>query len=101
MIGRYYLYADESGTYSTNSYELFILYLKVFDYNKYKKVMYPKRWNKPRSFEDPSFPADGESFKKGLQQEQRLFDCGLRPRLVSVDENGKSVLVCKWVRVSE
>jgi hypothetical protein len=100
MKGRYHLYTDETGMYSTNSYETYILYLKVFDYTKYKRIMYP-RSPKSHVLPDPGFPSDGESFKTALKQEQRLFDCGLCPRLVPIEKNGKTCLYCKWVEVSE
>lgn len=100
MKGHYHLFTDESGTFSTDSYETYILYLKVFDYPKYKRVMYGSN-PKLRSYEGPDFPADGESFKTALKQEQRLFDCGLCPRLVPIEKNGKTCLYCKWVEVSE
>lgn len=98
MKGRYHLYTDESGTYSTNSYELFILYLKLFDYRKYKRIMYKPHWPRTRSYDTPSFPATHESFLKALLQEKRVFECGYIPeRIPIITKDGKSVFRTRWV----
>lgn len=100
--GRYHLDSSDNVDYSTNSYELFILYLKLFDYDKYKRIMYNDRFVRPRSTPEPCFPANHKSFLTGLEEEKRVYNCGYKPVLVKVtDKKGKIWYHTQWGNVSE
>jgi len=97
-IGRYHLDTIDDIDFSTNSYELYILYLKLFDYRKYQRIMYKDSFVRPRSSQEPCFPADHKNFLKALEQEQRVYDCGFRPVVLTVkDKHGHEWRRTRWM----
>ena len=95
--GRYHLASVDNVDYSTNSYELFILYLKLFNYPEYQRIMYRKIYSRSSSITEPCFPADHQSFLKAREQELRIYRCGYIPILQKIqDKHGKVWVKTRW-----
>ena len=98
MKGKYFLDEIDGQFFSTNSYELFILYLKLFRYSEYKEIMYSKEKTKSNGVPDPYFPADHNSFFKAISQEKKVLESGFIPKRVSVtDIKGTESKRVQWV----
>lgn len=98
MKGKYFLDEIDEELFSTNSFELYIMYLRLFYPDEYKKVMYKKHWVKPRSYDEAKeFNADRHTFLKALAQEKRVFECGYVPELTFfIDKQGKKCMRTQW-----
>ena len=93
MKGKYYLEEIDGILYSTNSYEIYNLYNKLF-FEEVKEEHLPV----DNPFESIA-EANRETFLKALEQEKRIYECGFVPELVTV--RGKYKKTWKktvWVR---
>lgn len=93
MRGKYFLDEIDGIAYSTNSFEIYNIYNKLF-YGEPKKesipiVRYPRR----------DIPANDRTFLKALKQERRIYECGYVAELVNVKgKYGKTRKKTMWVK---
>lgn len=77
----YFLCVDQGRIFSTDSYTLYLMYLRMFNPEEYEKVMYPSK-SRVRFRSGPEQidrPITSCTFKNALAEEQRVYDCGYVP----------------------
>ena len=92
--GKYLLCFEDDGVYSTDSYELYILYLKMFDPLRYKNEMNQIPSDTPVCDYSKSSPANHDSFVIAMQQEILLYENGFIPERLKTKNGSKTV----WIK---
>ena len=93
MIHRYILDQIDDTLYSTDSFEVYALYLKLFDYHRYCNIMYKSKPKQPLP-KTKTVPANHETWIRCLRSERSVYERGFVPKRV-FDENTGSKVV--WV----
>jgi len=91
--GRYFLDIIDDTKYSTDSFELYSLYYRMF----YPDIYYETDRIVTKK-ESPGEPATQQDLLSALQEEKRIYDCGYVPKLVWIkDKRGKTWRKTRWV----
>lgn len=80
MKGRYFLDEINGETFSTNSYETYILYLKIFYWDEYQRVMYPYKPDVNQELSGK--PANHETYLNALREIYNYYDNGYVPERI-------------------
>jgi energy-converting hydrogenase Eha subunit F len=84
MKGRYHLDTIGDDVFSTDSFELFILYLKMFNLSRYRKVMGLHIHHSLNH--RTAKPADHNDYLLAIEQEKAAYDRGFVPARILDDE---------------
>lgn len=103
MKGKYYLEEIDEILYSSNSYEVYCWYNKIF--NNYDPVLkwyidkpFPQHIPIEKPYEYVS-EADHKTFLKALKQEKKIYEYGFVPERVKVGSKyNKNLIKTVWVK---
>jgi hypothetical protein len=91
LVHRYVLDQIDDTIFSTDCFEVYCLYLKLFDYDRYCNVMYRQ---KPCIPVVKGPPANHETWVRCLKKERSAYERGFIPKRVSDEKMGSKVV---WV----